>query len=123
MVLEIKLNLNIFVEAQDIKTPRQILENLPSAEEQTDMSTVTEIPELQSKFSRDIQAASVLFTLCLKKSKRLCPSAVLDLWVSVPILTLKCLFYLCHSKNLNLELIPSLPHNLQLSGFLLFFHI
>ena len=32
MVLEIKLNLNNFLEAQDIKTPRQILENFLSAE-------------------------------------------------------------------------------------------
>lgn len=46
MVLEIKLNLNIFVDIQDIKTTRQILENLLSAEEQVDMSTMTEIPEL-----------------------------------------------------------------------------
>lgn len=46
MVLEIKLNLNIFVDIQDIKTHRQILENLLSAEEQIDMSTMTEIPEL-----------------------------------------------------------------------------
>lgn len=62
-VLEIKLDLNIFVEAQDIKTPRQILENLLSAEEQIDMSTKTEIPELQGNLSHGIQVESVLFTV------------------------------------------------------------
>lgn len=50
MALEIKLNLNIFVEAQDIKTPRQILENLLSAEEQIDMSTKAEIPVARQSF-------------------------------------------------------------------------
>lgn len=87
------------------------------------ISTLTEILDLQSNLSHDIQVDSVLFTVCFKKSKRDFPSAVLGLCVSVPMLTLMYLCYLCHPKNLNLELIPSLSHKLQLNGFLLFSYI
>lgn len=55
------MNLNIFVEVQDIKTPRQISENHLRAEYQIDMCKMTEIPELQDSLPHDIQVKSVLF--------------------------------------------------------------
>lgn len=63
MVLEIKLNWNIFLETQGIKTPRQILENLLSAE-WIDMSIMTDIPKSQGSLSHAVQVDSVLFTIC-----------------------------------------------------------